>query len=334
MKVAALRKPGGLDKLEIQTRPDPEPGPGEILVRMRASSLNFHDYVVVIGGIPTEDGRIPMSDGAGDVVAVGPGVTRFQPGDAVVNTFFPNWRDGPSVLDKMIGVPGDHADGCAAELMVLPAEACTRMPVEYSYREAATLPCAALTAWRGLITEARIKPGDWVLTQGTGGVSIFALQFAKAAGARVIATSSSNEKLERLKALGADHVINYKETPKWGWAAKEITGGRGVDEVVEIGGPGTMAQSIYASRIGGHISLIGVLTGVSGEVPTAALFSANITLSGITVGSRQEQEDMIAAIDANGIKPVLDQDFPLDRIADAFAHQASQQHFGKITLNF
>ncbi|HRX74035.1 MAG TPA: NAD(P)-dependent alcohol dehydrogenase, partial [Hyphomonas sp.] len=200
------------------------------------------------------------------------------------------------------------------------------------FEEAATLPCAALTAWRGLFAEANIQPGQWVLTQGTGGVSIFALRFAKAAGCRVISTSSSPEKMEKLKALGADHVINYKETPEWGKKAFELTGGRGVDEVVEIGGPGTMAQSIAACRPGGHISLIGVLTGVSGEVPTAALFSRNITLSGITVGSRRMQEDMVDAIEANGIRPVIDSKFPLDQIAAAFAHQASQKHFGKIVL--
>ncbi|MEO0982248.1 MAG: NAD(P)-dependent alcohol dehydrogenase [Pseudomonadota bacterium] len=332
MKAAKLKKPGGLDKIEIVEANDPVAGPGEVLVRVKGSSLNYHDFVVVIGGIPTEDGRIPMSDGAGEVVAVGEGVTRFKPGDTVVSTFFPNWRDGPTALDKLLGVPGDHADGFGAELVAMPAEAFTRAPAGYSMTEAATLPCAALTAWRALVTEAKIKPGDWVLTQGTGGVSIFALQFAKAAGARVISTSSSDEKLEKLKSLGADHLINYKETPDWGAKAKELTGGRGVDEVVEIGGPGTMAQSIAASRIGGHISLIGVLTGVSGEVPTAALFSANITLSGITVGSRQEQEDMIAAIEANGIKPVIDSTFPLDQMSAAFAHQASQKHFGKICL--
>jgi len=206
------------------------------------------------------------------------------------------------------------------------------MPEGWSFEEAATLPCAALTAWRGLFAEANIQPGQWVLTQGTGGVSIFALQFAKAAGCRVISTSSSPEKMEKLKALGADHVINYKETPEWGAEAFKLTGGRGVDEVVEIGGPGTMAQSIAACRPGGHISLIGVLTGISGEVPTAALFSRNITVSGITVGSRRMQEDMVDAIEANGIKPVIDSKFPLDQIAAAFAHQASQKHFGKIVL--
>lgn len=334
MRVAALKKPGGLENITIEERAEPIAGPGEVLVRVHATSLNYHDFVVALGGIPTPDGRVLMSDGAGEVVAVGEGVTRFKAGDKVLSTFFPNWMDGPPTLEKLLGVPGDHADGFASELVAFPANSMTRIPEGYSYAEAATLPCAALTAWRGLITEAKIKPGDWVLTQGTGGVSIFALQLAKAMGARVIATSSSDAKLEKLKALGADHLINYKETPNWGKKAKELTGGIGVDEVVEIGGPGTMAQSIQASRIGGHISLIGVLTGVSGEVPTAALFSANITLSGITVGSRQEQEDMIAAIEASGIKPLIDRSFPLEQLGAAFGHQAAQAHFGKIVVEY
>lgn len=332
MKVAAVKKPGGLDKLVIEERPDPTPGPGQVLVRVRASSLNYHDFVVVLGGIPTPDGRIPMSDGACEVVALGEGVTRWKVGDKVLSLFFPSWQSGQVEAAGFQSVPGDGADGFGAELVAAPETAFTRMPEGWSFEEAATLPCAALTAWRGLVNEARIKPGDWVLTQGTGGVSIFALQFAKAAGCRVISTSSSPEKMEHLKKLGADHVINYKETPDWGAKAFKLTGGRGVDEVVEIGGPGTMAQSIAACRPGGHISLIGVLTGVSGEVPTAALFSRNITLSGITVGSRRMQEDMIDAIEANSIKPVIDSTFPLDQIAAAFAHQASQKHFGKIVL--
>lgn len=332
MKVASVKKPGGPGNLVIATRDAPTPAAGEVLVQVKASSLNYHDFVVIMGGIPTDDGRIPMSDGAGEVVSVGEGVTKFKPGDKVISLFFPNWQSGAPALPKMLGVPGDHTDGFGAEMVVKPEAAFTRMPEGYSFEEAATLPCAALTAWRALMVEAKIKPGDWVLTQGTGGVSIFALQFAKAAGARVISTSSSDAKLEKLKALGADHVINYKETPEWGKAAKALTGGRGVDEVVEIGGPGTMAQSIAANRIGGHISLIGVLTGVSGEVPTAALFSSNITVSGITVGSAEHQEDMVAAIEANGIKPLISDTFPLDKIADAFMHQASQKHFGKIVL--
>ncbi len=332
MKVAAVRKPGGPGNLVIETREGRPPGPGEIRVRIRASSLNYHDFVVVMGGIPTTDGRIPMSDGAGDVVEVGPGVTDWKVGDRVLSLFFPNWQTGGITMSGFASVPGDGADGFGAEEVTMPASAFTRMPVGYTYEEAATLPCAALTAWRGMFVENRVKPGDWVLTQGTGGVSIFALQFAKAAGARVIATSSAPEKLKRLKELGADHVINYKDTPDWGREAKRLTGGRGVDEVVEIGGPGTLAQSIAACRPGGHISLIGVLTGVSGDVPTAAFFSMNLTMSGITVGSRQHQEDMIAAIEANGIKPVISHRFPLDKIADAFMLQASQQHFGKIVL--
>jgi NADPH:quinone reductase-like Zn-dependent oxidoreductase len=333
MKVAAVKKPGGPGNLVIEERADPTPGRGEILVRVKASSLNYHDFVVVMGGIPTPDGRIPMSDGACEVVAVGEGVKKFKVGDKVLSLFFPNWHAGAPQMAGFASVPGDGADGFGAELVAAPETAFTRMPEGYSFEEAATLPCAALTAWRALMVEAKIKPGDWVLTQGTGGVSIFALQFAKAAGARVIATSSSDEKLKRLKELGADHLINYKDTPDWGKKAKELTGGRGVDEVVEIGGPGTLAQSIAASKMGGHISLIGVLTGVSGEVPTAALFSMNITLSGITVGSASMQEDMIAAIEANDIKPVLDQTFPLDKIAEAFGHQASQKHFGKIIVS-
>nr|WP_321439520.1 NAD(P)-dependent alcohol dehydrogenase [uncultured Hyphomonas sp.] len=332
MKVAAVKKPGGPGNLVIEERPDPVAGPGEVLVRVRASSLNYHDFVVVMGGIPTPDGRIPMSDGACEVVAVGEGVTKWKVGDKVLSLFFPGWQSGQIEAAGFNSVPGDGADGFGAELVAAPETAFTRMPDGWTFEEAATLPCAALTAWRGMFAEGGLKAGDWVLTQGTGGVSIFALQLAKAAGCRVISTSSSPEKLEKLKALGADHVINYKENPEWGAEAFKLAGGRGVDEVVEIGGPGTMAQSIAACRPGGHISLIGVLTGVSGEVPTAALFSRNITLSGITVGSRRMQEDMIDALEANGIKPVIDSTFPLDKIADAFAHQASQKHFGKIVL--
>ena len=334
MKVAAVKAPGGLDKILIETRAEPVAGPGQLLVRVRASSLNFHDFAVVAGMIPAADGRIPMSDGAGEVVAVGEGVTAFKVGDQVLSVFFPNWPAGGPALERLVGVPGDHADGFAAEYVAMPASAFTRLPKGWSFTQAATLPCAALTAWRALMVEARIKPGDIVLTQGTGGVSIFALQFAKAAGATVIATSSSAEKLARLKALGADHLINYKEEPKWGEAAFALSGGRGVDAVVEIGGPGTLGQSIQACRIGGHISLIGVLTGWTGEVPTAQVMSKNVAIKGVTVGSRQEQEEMIAAIEANGLQPVIDSTFPLDQISAAFAHQISQKHFGKICLEF
>lgn len=334
MKVAALKAPGGLDKIVIEEREKPSPKAGEVLVRVRASSLNFHDFAVVAGMIRCPDGRIPMSDGAGVVEAVGEGVTRFKVGDEVLSLFFPNWDAGKPTLPRLIGVPGDNADGFAAEYVAMPATAFTRIPKGWSLKQAATLPCAALTAWRALFVEAKIKPGSIVLTQGTGGVSIFALQLAKAAGATVISTSSSPEKLAKLKALGADHLINYKETAEWGAAAMAATGGRGVDAVVEIGGSGTMPQSIVSCAIGGHISLIGVLAGIAGDVPTALAMSKNVCIQGLTVGSRQDQEDMIAAIDANPFEPVIDSTFPLEGIAAAFAHQMSQKHFGKICLEF
>ena len=333
MKAVELRHPAGIDNLAVTERAEPgRPGPGEVLVRLRASSLNYHDYVVVIGGIKTPDRRIPMSDGAGDVLAVGTGAP-FNAGDRVVSTFFPNWPDGTPVEGGFSDVPGDGADGFARELALVPATALTRAPTGYSHTETATLTCAGLTAWRALVGEGKLKAGDTVLVQGTGGVSIFALQFAKAMGATVIATSSSDEKLERLKKLGADHLINYRSEPKWGSFARRLTGGRGVDHVVEIGGAGTLPQSISAARIGGHISLIGVLAGVEGTVPTALVMGKQLRIIGITVGTRRQQLDMIAAIEATGIRPVIDRSFPLDALPDAFRHQEGGRHFGKIVID-
>ncbi len=333
MKAIRLRHPAGLDNLKHEDMAAPgDPGPGEIRVRLRASSLNYHDYIVVVGGIPTPDGRIPMSDGAGEVLAVGAGVTEFAVGDAVVSTFFPNWLDGAPIPGGFAGVTGDGADGYAREEVVAPASAFTHQPKGYSHAEAATLTCAGLTAWRALVVEGGLKAGDTVLVQGTGGVSIFALQFAKAAGATVIATSSSEEKLERLKSMGADHLINYKETPAWGAEAARLTGG-GVDHVVEIGGAGTFPESITAARIGGHISLIGVLAGFAGPIPTVQIMGKQQRVIGITVGTRRQQLDMIRAIDANGIRPVISDHFPLARLGDAFRHQESGKHFGKICVD-
>lgn len=332
MKAIHCTSPSTLESLKLVDIEPTEPGPGQVRVRVRASSLNYHDYSVVKGFLPIPEGRVPMSDGAGTVEALGEGVTEFAQGDHVLSLFFPNWESGDPTLQRLTGVPGDHVDGFAAQTVTMPASAFTRMPTGYTHAEASTLTCAALTAWRGMFVENQVKAGDTVLVQGTGGVSIFALQFAKAVGASVIATSSSEEKLEKLRGLGADHVINYREEPNWGRKAFELTNGRGVDEVVEIGGPGTMAQSIAALRFGGHISLIGVLTGISGEVPTAALFGKNGTVSGITVGSRAHQEEMIRAIETTGIKPIIDKIFPLAETADAFRHQEAQKHFGKICL--
>jgi NADPH:quinone reductase-like Zn-dependent oxidoreductase len=334
MKAMRLKKPGGLDNIFAGEASAGAPGPGEITVRLHASSLNFHDYLVVKGMIPVEENRIPMSDGAGVVTAVGAGVTQFAAGDHVVSTFFPDWHGGEANVELLGAVPGDRADGYARQSVTAPATSFTKSPNGYSHAEAATLTCAGLTAWRALVVVGNIKAGDVVLTQGTGGVSIFALQFAKAAGATVISTTSNADKAARLKALGADHVINYKDDVEWGRTAKKLTGGRGVDHVVEIGGAGTIEQSMRASRIGGHISLIGVLAGYAGPINTALLMSMQIRLIGITVGARQHQHDMIRAIDANGIKPVLDQSFPLDGLADAFRRQESGQHFGKIVVEW
>ena len=326
-------KPSTLDALEwVDIDAAAAPGPGEITVDLKASSLNYHDYAVVKGMIPTEPGRIPMSDGAGIVSAVGDGVTEFAVGDQVVSTFFPDWLDGRPPSSAFARVPGDGIDGYAREAVTAPTHWFTRAPSGFSHAEAATLTCAGLTAWRALFVDYAVKPGDTVLVQGTGGVSIFALQFAKAAGATVIATSSSNEKLERVRELGADHLINYKEVEAWGPKALEITGGRGVDCVVEIGGAGTLDQSMLATRVGGHVALIGVLAGFAGPVQTALLFSKNLKVQGLTVGSRAMQQDMIAAIEANGIKPVISDTFALADLADAFRHQESGSHFGKIAV--
>ena len=229
-------------------------------------------------------------------------------------------------------IPGDSVDGYACEYVCMPAHAFTKAPSGFTYVEAATLPCAGVTAWRALVVCGQVKPGDTVLVLGTGGVSMFALQFAKAAGARVVATSSSGEKLENLKRLGADAVINYNAIPDWGQKVKDLTDGRGVDHVIEVGGPGTLAQSITACRTGGHIALIGVLTGFSGEVAIPSLFTKQIRTSGIFVGSRADQEDMIRAITVNRLKPVVDRSFPLQEIVSAFRYFESQKHFGKVCL--
>jgi NADPH:quinone reductase-like Zn-dependent oxidoreductase len=333
MRAIRLAAPGGLDQLvlhDIESRP---PGPGEIQVEVKASSLNFHDYVVVTGLLPVDDGRIPLSDGAGVVTAVGECVSEFSAGDNVLSYFFPHWQDGGPSFQRIQGIPGDNVDGFAAGQVTMPASAFSRMPGNLSFSEAATLPCAALTAWRAVMVETHLRPGDWVLVQGSGGVSVAALQFARMIGCRVIATSSSDDKLARLESLGAEVLINYRENPDWGDQVLQATGGQGADLVVEVGGSGTVAQSVRAVAFDGCISMIGVLTGFSGEVPTAELFQKNARIHGITVGSQQHQADMIAAIEANGLEPVIDSSYPLSELAEAFRHQESQQHFGKICLD-
>ncbi|NIY78762.1 NAD(P)-dependent alcohol dehydrogenase [Celeribacter sp. HF31] len=333
MKQITLKAPGGLDNLVVEDAAEPAaPGPGEITVRLRASSLNFHDYRVcaVEGALP--DGRIPMADGAGEVEAVGEGVSAFRPGDAVVSCFFPDWQEGDDRPFDFSTTPGDGRDGYARERVTLPANWVTHAPKGWSAAEAATITTAGLTAWRALVVDGGIKAGDTVAVLGTGGVSIYALQLAKAMGARVIATSSSDEKLERLRALGADHVINYRATPDWGMEMRQLSGGRGVDIVVEVGGPATLTQSIVAGRPGAHIALIGVLTGRAGEVPTAALMARQQRLQGLIVGSRQHQLDFVKALDVLDIRPVVDRTYPLAELAEAFRYQESGAHFGKICV--
>src|SRR4051794_14670886 len=297
MNGIGLRAPGGLDRLEVVDLPDPgAPGPGEIRVRLHASSLNYHDYAVVSGMVPTADGRIPMSDGAGVVEAVGDGVTEFSAGDHVVSCFFPDWQDGPPAIGDFSNVPGDGVDGYAREAVVRPATWFSPAPRGFSHAEAATLTTAGLTAWRALVVDGGLKAGDVVLVLGTGGVSIFALQIAKMMGATVIATSSSDAKLERVRAMGADLTINYRQHGDWGDRARQWTGGRGVDHVVEVGGPGTLAQSIAAVRVGGDISAVRVLTGVSGEGPTAALVRKEAPPQGLIVRRPRPQTEPVRAV--------------------------------------
>jgi NADPH:quinone reductase-like Zn-dependent oxidoreductase len=332
MQAVRLKGPASVANLCLIEESPPQPNAGEVLVRLRASSINPHDDFVVRGVIPSAAGRVPLSDGAGEVVACGERVTELQVGDAVVSTFWPYWQSGEITLANRRDIPGELVDGYAREYACVPAHALTRAPKGYSHAEAATLPCAGVAAWRGLVTQGKVKPGDTVLVMGSGSVSLFALQFAKAAGARVIATSSSEAKLEKLKQLGADELINYRSTPDWGEQSKALTDGRGVDHVIEVGGPATLAQSMAACRLGGHIALIGVLSGFAGELLIPALFSAQIRVSGISVGSKTDQEDMIRAIEVNRLKPVIDRSFALNQIAAAFEYYQAQRHFGKVSI--
>jgi NADPH:quinone reductase-like Zn-dependent oxidoreductase len=322
----------GLDHLTVVERDQPRPGPGEVLVRVRATSLNFHDYIVVMGWFPTADGRIPMSDGAGEVVEVGEGVSEFAAGDHVISTYFADWRDGAVNKAAVSAMRGDQVDGYAAEFVVGKASDFTHAPKGLSFEQAATLPCAGLTAWRALMVEAKIKPGDVVMVLGTGGVSIFALQFARAAGATVIATTSSEAKAQKLRDLGTAHVINYSETPEWGVEATKLTDGRGVDVLLEVVGGEGITQSIAAVRTGGTIVLIGALSRKPLQFPMLGVLNKNMRLQGITVGNRREQQEMVAAIEANSIQPVVSDIFAFEQLADAFRHQEAHGHFGKIAV--
>ncbi|HLK26455.1 MAG TPA: NAD(P)-dependent alcohol dehydrogenase [Caulobacteraceae bacterium] len=333
MQALVLDGEAGIENLRLVDRPPVDPGPGQVRVAIQAASLNFRDLATIQSpGIKPRLPLVPCSDGCGVVEAVGEGVTRVAVGDRVAPLFFQGWMGGEPTRAALATALGGALDGVAQERITLSAEGVSKVPDSLSDEEAACLPCAALTAWRALMVEGKVKPGDVVLVQGTGGVSIFALQFAKAAGAVVVATSSSDAKLERAKGLGADHLVNYRATPDWARAAREITGGLGVDHVIEVGGADTFAQSIQAVRLGGHVHVIGVLSGFTKDVNVAAIFGANAHVSGITVGSREQFEAMVRAIEANGIKPVVDKRYPLADAQAAFHAMKAGEHFGKIVL--
>lgn len=333
MKLYEITEPKGIDSLKLTERPTPKPGPGEVLIRVRATSLNYRDLAIVKGGLARmmKMPLIPTSDGAGDVVETGAGVTHWKKGDRVAGIFTQGWLAGPPFAGMYSTALGGGVDGMLAEYVVLREAGLVRVPEYMNFEEAATLPCAAVTSWNALVTEGHLEPGDSVLVMGTGGVSIFALQFAKMYGARVLATSSSDAKLKRLKEMGAADVINYKTTPDWDKAVLEVTGGEGVDHVVEIGGAGTLPKSINAVKPGGVVSLIGILSG-AGQIDPMPLLFKNARVQGIMVGSREMFEQMNRAMAVNGVRPVIDKVFPFDQARDAYRHLESGAHFGKVCI--
>jgi NADPH:quinone reductase-like Zn-dependent oxidoreductase len=334
MKAYEITEPKGIDSLKLVDRAIPKPKTNEVVVRVRATSLNYRDLITVKGGAVTRGIRlplIPLSDGAGEVVEIGNEVTRFKVGDRVVASFFQSWLAGPIAASFFRSALGGAVDGMLAEYVALSEEGLVPIPDYMSFEEAATLPCAAVTSWNALVVTGRLTAGDCVLVMGTGGVSIFALQFARIHGARVIATSSSDAKLARLRELGASDVINYKMTPDWEAKVPEMTEDAGVDHVVEVGGAGTLAKSIRAVKLGGRISLIGLLAG-GGQIDPMPILLKGITLQGIYVGSRAMFEQMNRAMEINRVHPVIDRVFPFSEAREAYRYLESGTHFGKICI--
>ena len=334
MKAWQLTTTAGIDGLALSELPWPPLAPGQVRIRVRAISLNYRDLATVNrgGGTGAPVGRIPCSDGAGEVVEVGDGVTRFAPGDRVVGAFFQGWMSGPIPDGAMTAALGGGVDGTLAEEMVLHEDGLLPIPAHMSFEEAATLPCAALTAWQALVPVGNIKAGDTVLLLGTGGVSIFGLQLAVMHGARAIVTSSSDEKLERARQLGAAETINYRETGDWAETVLELTGGKGADHVLEVGGAGTMDLSLRAARVGGIVTLIGALAGPSGDVNPRTILFRSLRVQGIFVGSRAMFEDMNRALEFHQSRPVIDRTFPFTEAREALRYMESQGHFGKIVI--
>jgi NADPH:quinone reductase-like Zn-dependent oxidoreductase len=334
MKAYTITGTDGLDSLHLIDTDPPTPSPGQVVVRLRAVSLNYRDYMNILGirGVTGPIPRVPCSDGAGEVLAVGTGVTTWKPGDRVVIPFMPTWIDGPFSQSHFAGALGGAVDGVLREQIAVSAESLVPVPEALDFNQAATLPCAAVTAWDALMVRGQLQPGSTVLIQGTGGVSIFALQIAKLHGARVLAITSSDTKAKRLRELGADATFNYKTDPAWAAWALEQTGGQGVDHVVEIGGPDTLNRSLQATRFGGHIALIGVLTGTSGEIQTVQILRKGIRLDGIYVGSRAMLEQVTHFFASTPHKPVIDTTYPFTEAPAAVRHLESATHFGKIVI--
>jgi NADPH:quinone reductase-like Zn-dependent oxidoreductase len=329
MRAYQLDRIGSLDGLVLTERDIPSLGVGEVLVRVRASSLNFRDVMILNGQypMPVPPGRVPLSDGAGEVVAVGAGVTRFKTGDRVINSFFRNFFGGSfNAMPEQWVV--DH-DGWLTEYKTVSAEALVAMPKHLTFEEAATLPCVAVTAWSAL---SGVRAGETVLTQGTGGVSLFAVQLAKALGARVIATTSNPQKAARLRELGADAVVDSSTSPDWGENVRALTGGRGVDRVVEVGGPGTLAQSVKAIAYGGQVSLVGALAGMVGGLDFMTMFLSQATFQPIATGSRRDLEDLCRVVEQHEIRPVIDSVFSFDDAKAGWSHYASRKVTGKVVI--
>ncbi len=324
----------GIDHVRQVTMDDPTPGTGQVRVKLNAASINYRDFMICSGQFaPPEDLPIvPLSDGAGEIVAVGDGVANLAIGDHVSPLFFPRWMSGDALGDERAVSTGCEVDGCLREYGVFAEQGVVKCAPHLTDEQAACFPCAGLTAWSALVTTSNVQPGDTVLVLGTGGVSIFALQFAKALGARVIVTSASNEKLEHARALGADDVINYRDTPEWGLAAKELTGGQGVDVVVEVSGTSTLGQSFKAIRRGGHIPIIGALAGAKMDILVYDLIGTNAHMHGISVGNRQDCEAMMRFVDQHGITPVIDRTYSFDAAVDAIRDIDKGEHVGKLTV--
>lgn len=334
MRAFEIQKAFGLDSLTLVERPDPEPGPGRVLVRIKAASLNYRDLLMIRGAYNPRQPLplIPLSDGAGEVVRVGEGVVRVKAGDRVAGIFAQKWLAGPPTKAQLLSTLGGPLDGMLADQAVLHEDGLVHVPAHLTDEEAATLPCAAVTAWSAIVEQGGLKAGDTLLVLGTGGVSLFALQFARAAGARVIVTSSSDAKLERARGLGASETINYVASPEWEKKVRELTGGVGVDHVLEVGGGGTLARSVRAVRVAGGISLIGVLAGSTTEVNLNPILMQNIRVQGVIVGSRDTFEAMNRAIALHRLRPVVDRVFPFAEARAALEHMTGQGHFGKIVI--